>query len=162
MRKGLFNLAVLIFLLTGCSSQNVIKLNDTIVKANDELRIGSEGFNKQFETIINSNYTTLEPERIKMISLIEKKIKEVAAIKGDMPGGEDFKNAFIDYYKFEKDIYETDFKRICLLTGEGDTERLGEITLQMNAKAKKEEAMEKNIHAEQERFAKKNNIKLKY
>lgn len=162
MTKGVFNIAVLIFLLTGCSSQNVIKLNDTIVKANDELRIGSEGFNKQFETITNNNYIALESERKKMISLIDKKIKEVAAIKGDMPGGEDFKNAFIDYYKFEKDIYDTDFKRICLLTGEGDTERLSEITLQMSEKTKKEEAMEKNIHAEQERYAKKNNIKLNY
>ena len=97
-----------------------------------------------------------------MISLIDQKVKDVAAIKADMPEGEEFKNAFIDYYKFEKDIYETDFKRICLLTGEGDTDKLSEITLQLSTKAKKEEAMEKNIHAEQERFAKKNNIKLSY
>ena len=162
MRKGIFNITAVIFLLIGCSSQNVLKLNDTIVKANDELRIGSEGFNKQFESVTNNNYTVLEPQIIKMISLIDQKVKDVAAIKADMPEGEEFKNAFIDYYKFEKDIYETDFKRICLLTGEGDTDKLSEITLQLSTKAKKEEAMEKNIHAEQERFAKKNNIKLSY
>ena len=62
MKKGIFNIAVLIFLLTGCSSQNVLKLNDAIVKANDELRIGSEGFNKQFEAVTNNNYTVLESE----------------------------------------------------------------------------------------------------
>lgn len=162
MRKIIFNITVLIFLLTGCSSQNVLKLNDAIVKANDELRIGSEGFNKQFEAVTNNNYTVLESERLKMVSLIDQKVKEVAAIKADMPEGEEFKNAFIDYYKFEKDIYESDLKKICLITGEGDTEKLSEITVQMSTKAKKEEAMEKNIHAEQERFAKKNNIKLNY
>ena len=162
MRKGIFNLAMAVVLLSGCSSHNVIKLNDTIVKANDELRIGSEAFNKKFEAITNSNYTALEPERKKTVSLIDKKVSEISALKADMPGGEDFKNAFVDYYKFEKDIYETDFKRICLLTGEGDAEKLSEIALQMREKAKKEESMEKNIHIEQERFAKKNNIKLNY
>ena len=78
-----------------------------------------------------------------------------------MPGGEDFKNAFIDYYKFEKDIYETDFKTICSLTGSGDVGKLADLAEHMQEKTQKEDAMEKNIHKEQENFAKKNGLKLK-
>jgi hypothetical protein len=161
MKRAIFCLSFVFFLLAGCTSPNIMKLNDTIVKANEDLRVASEVFNKKFEGVADHNYTTLEPERQKMVSLIDQKLSEVSALKADMPGGEDFRNAFEDYYKFEKDIYNTEFKSICELTGNGDEDKLTEIATEMKVKTSKEDAMEQNIHTQQENFAKKNNLKLK-
>ena len=161
MKLRIVPVLLITVLLSACSSQSVLKLNDTIVRANEELRVASEVFNKQFDAVTDNNYTALEPGRKKMVVLIDEKLKEVGDIKTNMPGGEDFKNAFIDYYKFERDIYDTDYKAVCLLTGKDDAGKLTEIALQMQTKAEREDAMEKNIHAEQEKFARKNNLKLK-
>ena len=96
-----------------------------------------------------------------MVNLIDKKINEINTQKSDMPGGDDFKNTFVEYYKFEKDIYENEYKDICRLTGaEGDGEKLTAIALRMQDKATKEDSMEKNIHTEQQKFASKNKLKL--
>jgi hypothetical protein len=104
----------------------------------------------------------LELERQNMVNMIDKKIKEVSETKSNMPGGDDFKNSFTDYYKFEKDIYENEFKDICKLTGaDGDGEKLTGIAIRMQVKAPKESAMEEAIHKQQESFAKKNNLDLK-
>ncbi len=162
MRKVNFILTTAIVLLTGCTSQNVVKLNDTVVKANDDLRIAADLFNKKFEAVADYNYTIIEKERQVLVALIDKKVKEVAALKAEMPGGEDFKNAFVDYYKFERDIYDTDFKNICLIAGKDEIGKLSEIALQMKEKTGREDAMEKKIHAEQENYARKNNLKLNH
>ena len=162
MKRQIIYLSVVLAVLSGCSSQNVVKVNDTIVHANSDLKAAADSFNKKFESVINNNYSVLEEDRKKMASVIDEKVKEVAALKADMPGGEDFRNAFVDYYKFEKDIYDTDYKDICTITGEGDSEKLSQIAEKMKVKATREESMEKNIHVEQEKFASKNNLKLKY
>jgi hypothetical protein len=161
MRSQILSVLLISVLLSSCASKSTLTLNDTIVKANEELRAASEIFNKDFEAVTNNNYTSLEPGRKKMVSLIDDKLKEVNNLKADMPGGEDFKNAFIEYYKFEKDIYDTDYKELCLLTGDGDQGKLNEIVKQMQLKGDKEDAMEKSIHSEQQKFAQKNNLKLK-
>ena len=161
MRLQVLSLLLVATLFTACTSRNVMKLNDAIIKANDELRIASQSFNIQFQAVKDNNYTGLEAGRKKMVDLIDEKVKEISSLKADMPGGEDFKNAFIDYYKFEKDIYDTDYKEICLLTGNGDVGKITEIAEKMQGKAEREDAMEKNIHQEQVKFAQKNNLKLK-
>ena len=155
-------LGIILSVLSGCNSQAVLKLNDTIVKANNDLKAATDSFNKKFESVSNDNYSVLEEDRKKMSSVIDQKIKEIASLKADMPGGEDFRNAFVDYYKFEKDIYDTDYMNICKLSNGSDAEKLIQIASQMKQKAIKEEAMEKNIHTEQEKFASKNNLKLNY
>ena len=162
MKKQIAYLGIILTVLSGCNSQNVLKLNDTIVKANSDLKEASDSFNKKFESVSNNNYSVLEEDRKKMSSEIDQKRKEIASLKADMPGGEDFRNAFVDYYKFEKDIYDTDYKDICKLSNGSDAEKLVQIANQMKQKTTKEEAMEKNIHTEQEKFATKNNLKLKY
>ena len=162
MKIKLLFLAVVLAVLSGCSSENVVKLNDAIVKANSDLKAASDSFNKKFESIADNNYLVLEEGRKKMAEQIDEKIKMVAALKADMPGGEDFKNAFVDYYKFEKDIYDTDYKEICTVASVADMDKLTRIAGQMKEKTAREEAMEKNIHTEQEKFASKNNLKLKY
>lgn len=162
MKKGIMYLLLSIVLLSGCTNPNIMKLNDAIVKANDELRVASEAFNKKFEAITDQNYTVLETERKKMADLISTKIAAVSALKADMPGGEDFRSAFTDYYKFEKDIYDTEFKQICAITGNGDADKLSEIGAALREKATRESSMEKNIHTEQEKFAKANKLKLNY
>ncbi len=160
MKKSLIYVLFL-FVLASCSSRNALKLNDTIVKANDELRVASEVFNKSFDAIKDNNYSLLELERQNMVNLIDKKVKEIGDLKANMPGGEDFRNTFVEYYKFEKDIYENEYKDICKLTGaEGDGEKLTAIAIRMQVKAAKEESMESKIHEEQRKFAKKNNLKL--
>lgn len=161
MRKIYFYLLPAAILFLGCSSQTALKLNDAIVKANEDLRIASEDFNKKFEAITTHNFSILEPDRKHMVSLINQKIKNIFDLKADMPGGEDFRNAFVDYFKYEKDIYETDYKIICSVTGAEDQDKLTELAVQMKEKGKKEDAMEKSIHSEQEKFAKKNNLKLR-
>ena len=144
-----------------CSSQNALKLNDAIVKANDELRVASEVFGNKFKAVTDNNYSVMELERQNMVNLIEKKITDINAIKANMSGGEDFKNSFVEYYKFEKDIYTNEYKDICLLTGaEGDGEKLNSIIERMQIKGAKEESMEKAIHTQQTNFARKNNLKL--
>ena len=162
MKIKLLFLAVVLAVLSGCSSENVVKLNDAIVKANSDLKAASDSFNKKFESIADNNYLVLEEGRKKMAEQIDEKVKMVAALKADMPGGEDFKNAFVDYYKFEKDIYDTDYKEICTVASVADMDKLTRIAGQMKEKTAREEAMEKNIHTEQEKFASKNNLKLKY
>ena len=162
MKIKLLFLAVVLAVLSGCSSENVVKLNDAIVKANSDLKAASDSFNKKFESIADNNYSVLEEGRKKMAEQIDEKVKMVAALKADMPGGEDFKNAFVDYYKFEKDIYDTDYKEICTVASVADMDKLTRIAGQMKEKTAREEAMEKNIHTEQEKFASKNNLKLKY
>jgi hypothetical protein len=160
MKKSLIYVLFLLMLVS-CSSRNALKLNDTIVKANDDLRIASEVFNKSFQAVTDNNYARLELERQNMVNLIDKKVKEIGDLKANMPGGEDFRNAFVEYYKFEKDIYENEYKDICKLTGaEGDGEKLTAIAIRMQVKAAKEESMENSIHTEQQKFAKKNNLKL--
>ena len=144
----------------GCSSKDVLKLNDAIVKANDELRVASDSFNVKMDKIKDGDYTTLENERIAMTRLIELKCEEIEKMNADMPGGKVFKEAFIDYYKFEKDIYSTEYKEICSLKGEKADERLIEIANKMQDKAEKEDRLEANIHTQQQNFAKKNNLKL--
>lgn len=161
MKKNFFYVMLMSVLLISCNGKNALKLNNTIVKANDELRIASEVFNKKFEAVSNNNYATLELERQNMVNLIDKKIKEVSEAKSNMSGGDDFKNSFTDYYKFEKDIYDNEYRDICKLTGaDGDGEKLTGIAMRMQVKAAKETTMEENIHTQQRAFAKKNNLKL--
>lgn len=161
MKGRVLSFLLLAILFSACSSRDTLKFNDTIVKANDDLRIAADEFNRKVDSVNNSNYSGLEPDRQKMVRLIDEKLKEVGSLKADMPGGEDFKNAFIDYYKFEKDIYDTDFRVICSLTGTGDIGKLTDLAEKMQGKTQKEDAMEKNIHKQQENFAKKNGLKLK-
>ena len=161
MKKSFLYVLIASVVLISCNGKNALKLNDAIVKANDELRVASEVFNKQFEAVKDNNYSALELERQNMVNLIDKKIKEVSDMKSGMSGGDDFKNSFTDYYKFEKDIYENDYKDICKLTGaEGDGEKLTGIAIRMQVKAAKESSMEANIHTQQQNFARKNNLKL--
>ena len=161
MKKNFFYVLLMSLLLVSCSSQNALKLNDAIVKANDELRVASEVFGNKFKAVTDNNYSVMELERQNMVNLIEKKITEINAIKANMSGGEEFKNSFVEYYKFEKDIYTNEYKDICLLSGaEGDAEKLNSIIERMQIKGPKEESMEKTIHTEQQNFAKKNNLKL--
>ena len=162
MKTNFLYIILTSIVLLSCSSQkDALKLNDTIVKANNDLRIASETFNKQFEAVSDNNYAVLEVDRQNMVNMIEKKITEISAEKSGMPGGDDFKNTFVDYYKFEKNIYEEEYKEICRLTGaEGDREKLTNIAMRMQAKTDREDAMEKSIHTEQAKFAKKNNLKL--
>jgi len=160
MKKVISYIILAAFLLSGCTSQNIMKLNDAIVKANDDLRVAAETFNVKFEKVKDDNYSLLEVDRKKMSDLIGDKLKAISDLKADMPGGEDFKNAFLDYYKFEKDIYDNEFKEICRLTGADDAAKFNEIILKMQDKTKKEDAMESNIHTQQEKFARKNNLKL--
>jgi hypothetical protein len=159
MKARVLSFLLLAVLLSACSPHDTLKFNDTIVNANEDLRLAADEFNKKVDSVQNSNYSGLEADRQKMVMLIDQRLKEVGNLKADMPGGEDFKNTFIDYYKFEKDIYETDFKTICTVTGKGDVEKLA--GLHMEGKSQKEDAMEKNIHKEQENFARKNGLKLK-
>jgi hypothetical protein len=161
MKKNFFYVLLLSVLLASCSTKDALKLNDAIVKANDDLRTASEIFGTKFKAVTDYNYATLELERQNMVNLIEKKISDIGAMKASMSGGEDFKNSFIEYYKFEKDIYTNEYKDICLLTGaEGDGEKLNGIITRMQSKGVKEDMMEKSIHTEQQNFARKNNLKL--
>ena len=161
MRKNFLYILIASVLLISCNGKNALNLNNTIVKANEDLKVASQVFNKQFEAVKDNNYAVLELERQNMVNLIDKKIKEVSEAKSNMPGGDDFKNSFTDYYKFEKDIYENEFKDICKLTGaEGDGEKLTGIAIRMQVKAPKENSMEAAIHSQQTNFAKKNNLKL--
>lgn len=160
MRTYITCFVLLAVFFSACSSQNTQKLNETIVKANEELKAGADEFNKKFDAISDLNFSSLETGRQKVVDLINKKLKEVGELAAEMPGGEDFKNAFIEYYKFEKDIYETDYREICTMTGRDDAEKLSQIALKMQDKSKKEDILERNIHKEQESFAKKNGMKI--
>lgn len=160
MKIKLLAVLILAATITGCSSKDVLKLNDAIVKANDELRVASEVFNNKMDLIKDGDYTSLETERVKIASLIELKLSEVDKLKADVPGGKDFKNAFVDYYKFEKEIYNTEYKEICTLKGEDSDTRLTEIATKMQTKADTESRLEAAIRKEQQNFAKKNNLKL--
>lgn len=160
MRTLFTGFVLLAVFFSACSSQNTQKLNETIVKANEELKAGADEFNKKFDSIKDFNYSSLESGRQKIVDLINKKIKQVSELPAEMPGGEDFKNAFIEYYKFEKDIYETDYREICTMKGSDDALKLTQIALKMQDKSKKEDILEKNIHKEQESFARKNGMKI--
>ena len=142
MKIKIIYFLVLVYLFYGCSSKNVLKLNDAIVKANDELRIASDLFNA------------------KLIGLMDLKITEIEKINADIPGGKAFKEAFIDYYNFEKEIFSNEYKEICTLKGENADNELLEIANNMQSKAEKEDRLEANIHTQQQNFAKKNNLKL--
>lgn len=160
MKIKIIYFLVLVYLFYGCSSKNVLKLNDAIVKANDELRIASDLFNAKFDNVKDGNFTVLEKERLKMIGLMDLKITEIEKINADIPGGKAFKEAFIDYYNFEKEIFSNEYKEICTLKGENADNELLEIANNMQSKAEKEDRLEANIHTQQQNFAKKNNLKL--
>lgn len=160
MKLNKLVLSLLLLFLFGCSSKDVLKLNDAIVKANDELRVASDSFNVKMDAVKNGDYTILEKERIAMIRFINKKIEEIESINADIPGGKVFKDAFIDYYNFEKDIYSEEYKEICSLKGEKAEEELIKIASKMQSKGEKEDRLEANIHTQQQNFAKKNNLKL--
>ena len=161
MKKVVFIFTFPLFLLASCQSRDIQKLNDSIAHANIELSEGTNKFIQKLDSVKEYNFSPLEADRLAMVALIDKNLKMVEGIDAGMPGGQDFKNAFLDYYKLEKDVYESEYGKICQIRG-GDSayQKLQETRASMKDKMNKENQLEKNIHLEQESFARKNNLKL--
>ena len=163
MKKILFAFALLFIIAQSCQSpgqKNALDYNNKIAN----VTLANQGKWKELGQEINvaeqsHDYSKLARMTNDLITFLDQKIAEVDAMKTP-EGGEDLKNATLDFLKFDKSIAEDKAKPYTQMNEQTTPEEFQTTTQALFAQANLEEPYHTKMLEAQRAFAKKNNLKL--
>ena len=163
MKKIFFAVALLFIIVQGCQSLGQKKALDYNNKIASITLANQDKWKELGQEITvaeqSHDYTKLSKMTNDLIAFLDEKVAEVDAMETP-PGGEDLKNAALDFLKFDKRIAEEKAKPYTQMNEQTTSEEFQTTTQQLFAQADKEEPYHRKMIEAQQTFAKKNNLKL--
>ncbi len=146
-----------VILLSGCSGGAAVAFNNDIVELQKELDVKVTALSAKMNGADSIKQLSLIPEMKEMVVFIDKKEKELTALKGPDEGAM-FQKSMVAQFSFLKNLYEQNIKFLDANLSEKEKNILA-IELQlMMPEAKK---LEEETSKAQQEFAKKSGITVK-
>jgi hypothetical protein len=160
MRSLLLLCLGILFLAASCGSKSPKEFNAGINTINDSIKLKGEAWGAAFTSAMTTlNFSGLKPIREDIERYVDKSIEKVNGMKSS--GGEELKEAELDYLRYEKQtVHEVfaPFENFTSATTYGDLEKA---TMALDAASTQEQAKIRKVQSTQQAFIEKNKIEAK-
>lgn len=161
--KKYISYLLLPLLLSGCSlldQRKAVAINDTIIRANNELGTRAESYGTLLgKAIAAKNYEALKPERVKLGQFVDSATNVISSME-DVGGSEEFRNYELQYLRFEKKFINEGFTPFEQFDSNTPMDELKTAWLRITDFAEKEKPFVTKLKSLQVAYAEKNHFKL--
>lgn len=138
-----------------------VQLDAEIVTINDSLKMKGQGWVTELgKSFMSRNFSALEPLRKDISGFLDEKIEHVENMK-DVGGSEEYRQAELDFLKYERNMVETAFMPFEKFDATSTNDQIQGVLNQLAPISDKEVEKMDKISALQVKYAEKNNFKLK-
>lgn len=161
MKKVLFSLLAVMFVMASCGGADPVKFNDAIVNEQKALTTAANNFGVELGKAMATQ--SFDGLNVASDSLVAKMDKSIETIKGlsTPSGGEKFKEAAIDAFEFQKKQILSIKDKATTITPESSVEDVNSFIQLCNDIMTEAKTKEEALIATQKEFAKEKNIMIR-